>query len=157
VVRLPLPLAPRNFCFDGTGGQLFVTGEGMDAVVIVFPYNTEVDQTILAGHAPGAMAVTDRYLMVANPDTSGITVLDVETRRLVALVQVGQRPRYILVTPDRQYALVLNEQSGDLAVIRVFSLAVTPNGAQRRYKSAPLFTMIPVGDRPVSAAVVAFA
>jgi len=25
----------------------------------------------------------------------------------------------------------------------------------KRYKSAPLFTMIPVGERPVSAAVVA--
>jgi hypothetical protein len=153
VVRLPLPLEPRHFCFTPDGGQLFISGDGMDAVVIVYPYQTEVEETILAGHAPGVMAITDTspsYLLVANTETSGVMVFDVDTRKLVALVQVGRQPGSILVTPDNQYALVLNEQSGDMAVIRIFSLA-----ARYRYKPAPLFTLIPVGERPVSAAVVA--
>ena len=152
VVRLPLPLAPRHFCFTPDGGQLFISGDGMDAVVIVYPYQTEVEETILAGHSPGVMAITDTspsYLLVANPESSGIMVFDVDTRKLVALVEVGRQPASILVTPDNQYALVLNEQSGDLAVIRIFSLA-----GRYRYKPAPLFTLIPVGERPVSAAVV---
>jgi len=84
-----------------------------------------------------------------------VTVLDIATRNLVAVVEVGREPRYILITPDKQYALVLNGKSGDLAVIRVYSLAVTPSGAVRRYKSAPLFTMFGVGEQPVSAGVVA--
>ncbi len=158
VVRLPLPIEPRHFCFNSDGGQLFVSGDGMDAIAIVFPYTTEVDQTILAGHAPGVMAVTSNapsFLLVANPESNGITVLDVDTRRLVAVVQVGQEPSHIVLTPDQQYALVLNQKSGDVAVIRILSLARTPDGSQRRYNSAPLFTMIPVGERPVSAAVVA--
>jgi DNA-binding beta-propeller fold protein YncE len=153
VVRLPLPLEPRHFCFTPDGGQLFISGDGMDAVVIVYPYQTEVEETILAGHAPGVMAITDTspsYLLVANTETSGIMVFDVDTRKLVALVQVGRQPGSILVTPDNQYALVLNEGSGDLAVIRIFSLA-----GRYRYKPAPLFTLIPVGEKPVSAAVVA--
>jgi DNA-binding beta-propeller fold protein YncE len=153
VVRLPLPLEPRHFCFTPDGGQLFISGDGMDAVVIVYPYRTEVAETILAGHAPGVMAITDTspsYLLVANPETSDITVFDVDSRKLVAVVQVGRRPGSILVTPDNQYVLVLNEESGDLAVIRIFSLA-----GRYRYKPAPLFTMIPVGERPVGAAVVA--
>ena len=162
VVRLQLPVAPRHFCFDTTEGQLFVTGDGMDAVVIVFPYSTEVDQSVLAGRAPGAMAAigpsaqypkAPYYLLVANPETDGITVLDVDTRRLVAVVQVGRGPIQILITTDRQYALVLNERSGDLAVIRISSLAATPTGAPRRF-TAPLFALIPVGEGPVSAAVV---
>ena len=153
VVRLPLPLEPRHFCFNSDGGQLFISGDGMDAVVIVYPYRTEVAETILAGHAPGVMAITDTspsYLLVANPETSDITVFDVDSRKLVAVVQVGRQPGSILITPDNQYVLVLNEESGDLAVIRIFSLA-----GRYRYKPAPLFTMIPVGERPVSAAVVA--
>jgi DNA-binding beta-propeller fold protein YncE len=153
VVRLPLPLEPRHFCFTPDGGQLFISGDGMDAVVIVYPYRTEVAETILAGHAPGVMAITDTspsYLLVANPETSSITVFDVDSRKLVAVVQVGRQPGSILITPDNQYVLVLNEESGDLAVIRIFSLA-----GRYRYKPAPLFTMIPVGERPVSAAVVA--
>jgi YVTN family beta-propeller protein len=163
VVRLPLSIAPREFCFTADG-NLYVTGDGMDAVVSVFPYRTEVWETLLAGHAPGAMATaeSDRppayaYLLVANPDADSVTVLDVESGKLVALVQVGREPRQIVITPDNEYALVLNEKSGDMAVIRIFSLGGNQVGGDRvkRYKSAPLFTMIPVGERPVSAAVVA--
>jgi YVTN family beta-propeller protein len=166
VVTLPLGLAPRHFCTTRDGGQLYITGDGMDAVVTVYPYRTEVAETRLAGHAPGAMAVTETepgsptpsFLMVANPDADRVTVLDVETGKLAALVQVGRRPGQIVITPDRQYALVLNEGSGDVAVIRTFSLAGNQEGGGRvkRYKSAPLFTMVPVGERPVSGAVVVF-
>jgi DNA-binding beta-propeller fold protein YncE len=151
VVKLPLPVEPRHFAFTPDGGQLFITGDGMDAVVIVFPYSTEVWETILAGRAPGAMAVNDNplYLLVSNPSTDSVTVLDIETRKLVAVANVGRQPGHIQITPDRQYALVLNEGSADLAVIRIPALQA------RRYKSAPLFTMIPVGPHPVGAAVVA--
>lgn len=166
VVTLPLGLAPRHFCTTRDGGQLYITGDGMDAVVTVYPYRTEVAETRLAGHAPAAMAVseatpgntTPALLMVANPDADRVTVLDVETGKLAALVQVGRGPGQILITPDRQYALVLNENSGDVAVIRIFSLAGNQAGGGRvkRYKSAPLFTMVPVGEKPVGAAVVVF-
>jgi YVTN family beta-propeller protein len=150
VVRLPMPVEPRHFCFADEG-QLFISGPGRDAVVIVYPYQTEVGETILAGRAPAAMAVAGAYLLVTNPETNTVTALDVNTHRLAAVVNVGREPRHILVTPDRQYGLVLNEASGDLAVIRIASLAA------RRYKSAPLFTLIPVGEKPVDAAVVTLA
>ncbi len=156
IVRLPLPFEPRRFCFTPDGGQLFFTGSGMDAVAIVYPYQTEVAETILAGRAPGAMATaaspTGSYLLVANPTTNSVTVINIDDRRLVSVVEVGQGPREILITPDNQYALVLNEKSGDLAVVRLYSL----DNPQRthRYKSAALFTLVPVGAGPVSAAVV---
>jgi hypothetical protein len=156
VVRLPMPVEPRNFCFGGEGnGQLFVTGPGADAVVIVYPYQTEVAETRLAGRAPDAIASIDQYLLVANPETNGMTVLSTEDYRRIAQVEVGQEPRHILVTPDRQYALVLNERSGDVAVIRI--AAFSQSRDKSRWNSAPLFTLIPVGEQPVSAAVVSLA
>jgi DNA-binding beta-propeller fold protein YncE len=101
VVRLPMPLEPRNFCFGGEGdGQLFVTGPGVDAVVVVYPYQTEIAETRLAGRAPDAMASVDQYLLVTNPETNGITVLSTDDYRRIAQVEVGQEPRHILVTPD---------------------------------------------------------
>jgi YVTN family beta-propeller protein len=155
LVRLPLPVEPRHLCFSADEGQIFISGPGRDAVVIVYPYQTEIGETILAGRAPAAMSVVSangaNYLLVTNPETNSVTALDVDTRRLAAVVNVGREPRHILVTPDRQYALVLDEGSGDLAVIRIASLAA------RRYKSAPLFTLIPVGEKPVDAAVITFA
>jgi DNA-binding beta-propeller fold protein YncE len=161
VVRLPLPVEPLQFSMKPDGGQLFITGAGLDAVVIVYVYQTEIAETLLAGRAPGATAAMDSpaYLMVANPETDRVTVLDLDNSgRLVASVQVGQGPRSIVMTPARedqdQYALVLNEKSGDLAVIRVKSLPAT---AEARRWPTPIFALIQVGEKPVSAAVMTFA
>jgi hypothetical protein len=155
VVRLPVGIAPRNFCPDNTGGQLYVTGDGMDAVVVIYPYETEVGQTILAGQAPGEMVVTQGdapLLLVANPGNDRITALDANNmgKSLVTVVDVGQEPHRIVITPDNEYALALNRRSGDLSVIRRVSLT---SGRPFR-RPTPLFTMVPVGEEPVAAAVV---
>jgi len=161
VVRLPVSVAPTNFCFTEDGGQLYITGGGTDAVVTVYPYRTEVAETRLAGHAPAGMAITETspvsYLMLTNPESDGVTVFDVDSGQFKAAVSVGKGPRAIIITPDKQYALVLNEGSGDMAVIWLKTLAGAQVGGIRvkRYRNAPLFTMVPVGQGPVSAAVVA--
>ena len=82
--RLPLAIAPQHFCFNPDGGQMFVTGSGLDALVIANPYQNEIDQTISAGHQPGAMAVQaqQNILLVANPSSGNVTLLDIDTRRL---------------------------------------------------------------------------
>lgn len=150
IVHLPLAVRPENFCFKSDGGQLFVTGEGMDAVVVVYPYSTEIAETFLAGKAPAAMATSQAYLFVANPPSGDVTIVDIETRRAIAVVAVGGGPGFITVTPDDQYALALNPQSGNMAVIRIETIKAARTG---RDKSASLFTMIPVGSKPVSAVV----
>jgi YVTN family beta-propeller protein len=154
LAHLPLAVAPERFCVKSDGGELFVTGPGMDAVVVVYPYTTEVAETVLAGSSPGAMAQVASpddasYLMVANSDSGEVTILDIEERRVIAVVGVGQGPCFITSTPDHEYALVLNRISGDMAVIRLAAITAS------RARSAPLFTMIPVGSQPVSAAVLA--
>jgi YVTN family beta-propeller protein len=156
IVNLPIAVRPDHLCFNADGGQLFVTGEGMDAVVVVYPsYTPEIGETVLAGHNPGAMAAsaTPGYLFVANPKSGDVSILDIETRRLIAVTPVGTEPSYITITPDDQYALILNQASGDMAVIRIPNVtrAVTQ---QRRWKKGPLFMLIPVGSKPVSAAIV---
>jgi DNA-binding beta-propeller fold protein YncE len=153
VVRLPLAVRPDNLCFNQDGGQLFITGEGQDAVVVVFPYFVpQVAETVLAGHAPGAMAASSTHLFLANPKAGDVTILSIARRRIVAATAVGEEPGFIAITPDDNYALVLNRRSGDMAVIRTAAL-LTDEVFKR--KSAALFTMIPVGSRPVSAAVKA--
>ncbi|MBL8232704.1 MAG: hypothetical protein JNL98_29670 [Bryobacterales bacterium] len=152
VVRLPLAMRPDHFCFKADGGQLFVTGEGMDAVAIVFPYSTEVAETVVAGNAPAAMAVSSHnpeFLFVTNPRSGQVTILNIESRKMVGVAQVGSEPSSIVVTPDSQYALVLNRQSGDMAVIYIMPTA------KRTKSPAALLTMIPVGSKPVSAVVQA--
>jgi len=152
ITHLPLAVRPDHLYLTGGEGpgsnQLFITGEGMDAVVVVYPYHTpEVAETVLAGHAPGPMAASLAYLFVASPGSGDVNILEINSRKVVAVASVGADPGFIAVTPDDQYALVLNRKSGDVAVLRVG--AITKN----RDRRASLLTVIPVGSRPVSAAV----
>ncbi len=156
IADLPLAMQPEHLCFTPDQGQLFISGAGMDAVAIVFPYGTlEVEQTVLAGHDPGAMGCSGNpaYLFVASNSASDVSILSVDNRQAIGAVEVGQKPGFILLTPDNRYALVLDEASGDLAAIHV--TAIRTNASSVRTKlTASLFTIIPVGARPVQAAIL---
>jgi len=151
IVHLPLAVRPDRFCFSADRGQLFINGDGSDNVVVVYPYQSEVAATLLAGRKPGAMAAgaSPPYLFAANPDSNSVTVIDVLTQRVVAAVPVGEKPSHIEITPDQSFALVLNKASGDLSVLwtQAFSKIV------RRERTGPMFLMVPVGSEPVSAAI----
>jgi YVTN family beta-propeller protein len=161
MVNLPLAVRPDHLCFNSDGGQLFVTGEGGDAVVVVFPYYTPyIAETVLAGHAPAAMAATfsvppavPQYLFVANTKSGDVSILDITARRVIAVAPVGAEPSQIILTPDDQYALVLNQGSGDMAVLRLANITRAASGFLRSRKG-PIFMMIPVGSKPVSAAIL---
>jgi YVTN family beta-propeller protein len=150
ITHLPIAVRPDRFCFSRDGGQLFVTGAGMDAVVVVYPFFTpQVGDTVLAGHAPGAMDVSDELLFVASPTSGDVSILSIATRKVIAVVPVGSDPGFIRVMANDQYALVLNRKSGDMAILSVTAIAQK----KTRYSPVGLRAVIPVGSRPVSAVV----
>ena len=150
ITHLPISVRPDQFCFSRDRGQLFVTGEGMDAVVVVYPYFTpQVGDTVLAGHAPGAMDVSEDLLFVASPTSGDVSILSIATRKVMAVVPVGSDPGFIRVMDNDQFALVLNRKSGDMAILSVAAIAQKKN----RYSPVGLRAMIPVGSRPVSVVV----
>jgi hypothetical protein len=148
VASLPLAMRPDRLCVKDDGGQVFINGEGIDAVATVYPFQTEVANTMLAGRNPGAMAISAAwgYLLVANPDADNVTIVSIANQRVLAVAPVGKRPEFITVTPDGNYALVLNRESGDMAVLH---LVIEP----RRSRSAAIAARIPVGSSPVGAVV----
>jgi len=157
ITKLPLAVRPEHFCFNADGGQLFITGEGMDAVVIVYPYYTpQIGETVLAGRSPGAMAASPTMLFVANSKSGDISILNIDSRKMVGVAPAGTNPSFITITPDNQYALVLNQDSGDMAVLWLPAIthrrSALPNLPVGRI--SPLFNMIPVGSKPVAAAVL---
>ena len=95
---------------------MFVTGIGVDAVTIVNPYQNEVDQTVLAGRMPGAMAVSPKQnlLLVANQGGGDLTIMDIDTRHVEASVHIGENPGAVFVTPDGEYAMVVDRISGSV-------------------------------------------
>jgi hypothetical protein len=159
VAELPLAMRPDNLCFKVDQGQLFVSGTGMDGVAIVFPYDVlKVEQTVLAGRDPGVMACseTPAYLFVASASGSDVCIMNIDTRKVIGLVEIGGRPTYITITPGDQFALVLSEESNDMAVVHIPAvLASQSDPFKFRYRSgAALFTVVPVGSNPVHAAVI---
>jgi len=158
LARLPLPLAPSRFCFNDNGGQMFVTGAGEDAVAIVKPFQNEVDQTILAGHTPYAMAVLDsrNLLFVTNLESGDLTILDIDTRTLAASVHVGENPGDVLLTPDGEYALVIDRRTGNVSVVRIPSVLGHDPGALGKARTKPLFTVFPTVADARSAIIVPF-
>ena len=65
VAHLPVAVEPENFCFKAdNGGELYVTGAGMDAVVVIYPYQSYVSETRLVGRSPGAMEVSSSQFLV---------------------------------------------------------------------------------------------
>ena len=152
VAELPFAMQPDQLCFNADQGQLFVSGKGMDGVAIVFPYNViEVDQTILAGRDPGIMAAsaTPPYLFVASHGGTDVSILNIDTRKLIGVVDVGGQPEFMTVTPDNRFVLVLSKVSGDMAVIHIPAIR-----ANRAKNGVALFTLLGVGAKPVHAAVV---
>jgi YVTN family beta-propeller protein len=158
LARLPLPLAPTRFCFNGDGGQMFVTGAGEDAVAIVSPFQNEVDQTILAGRTPYAMAVSEsrNLLFVTNLESGDLTILDIDTRSLAASVHVGENPGDVLLTPDGEYALVLDRRTGNVSVVRIATVLGHDPGALGKVRTKPLFTIFPTTADARSAIIVPF-
>jgi len=61
-------------------------------------------------------------------------ILDIETSKVIAVTPVGTGPSFIAITPDDQYALVLNQMSGDVAVIRIKNIR-----SAAHWKKGPLF------------------
>ena len=131
---------------------MFVTGMDGDAVAIVDPYQNQVDQTIIAGSRPFAMAVFtiagQELLFVTNRGSGDLTIFDIETRRLASSVHVGGNPGEVLLTPDGQYALVIDRDSGDVAVIRLRTVL------ERAIRTKPLFAFFPTAPGPQSAAII---
>ncbi len=159
LARLPLAFAPTHFCFSAdNGGQMFVTGTGDDSIIIVSPYQNEVDQTMVSAHKPYGMAVTavqDRNLLcVTNAGSGDLTIFDIDTRGLASFVHIGGNPGEILITPDAAYALVIDRDSGDVSVVRMSVALNHKAGSLTLQETKPLFTVFPTGTGPQSAEII---
>lgn len=158
LARLPLAFVPARFCFNSDGGQMFVTGSSGDEIAIVSPYQSEVDQTIVGGRTPFGMAVGAlngrNLLFVTNPESGDVTIFDIDTRQQECSVHAGGKPGEVLLTPDGEYALVIDRESGDVAVIRIRTV-LSRDATRVAPVAKPLFTIFHTGTDPQSAAIVA--
>jgi DNA-binding beta-propeller fold protein YncE len=158
LARLPLAFQPVRFCFNSDAGQMFVTGSSGDQIAIVSPWQSVVEQTIAAGRTPFGLAVGAlggrNLLFVTNPESGDLTIFDIDTRQHVSSIHVGGKPGEVLLTPDGEYALTIDRESGDVAVVRTQAVLERRANEAQAPMVKPLFTIFPTGQAPQSAAIV---
>jgi len=157
LTRMGLPVSPSKFCFSPDGGEMFVTGSGADVIAIVRPFQNDVEETILAGRTPDAMAVLEprNLLFVSNPGSGDLTILDIQTRGVTASVHVGEAAGEVMVTPDSEYVLVMERRSGSVSVVRVATVLSRRNRTSS--PPSPLLTVFATAADARSAVIVPYA
>jgi YVTN family beta-propeller protein len=146
LTNLPLGSTAAAFMLKPDGGELFVSTPDQNSLTILNTWTNEVTETVIAGDRPASgtmgndephftLYLSDRASGQVRPFVCGL-------RRLLPPIQAGRSPGASRLTPDEELLLVVNEESDDLAVIRV--------------RTQSLLTLIPVGPAPRDLAIKLF-
>jgi YVTN family beta-propeller protein len=88
------------------------------------------------------MSADASLVYVSDALANSVTPIEMAARRLLSPISAGRHPGPCALDPSGDLLLVANEDSNDVAVIRV--------------RTQSLITMIPVGSRPSSLAIKLF-
>ena len=146
LTNLPLGSRAAAFTLKPDGGELFVSTPDQNSLTILNTWTNEVTETAIAGNRPtfGTMAndVPNFSLYLSDEASGQVRPFVSGLRRLLPPIPAGRHPGVSRLTPDEELLLVVNEESDDLAVIRV--------------RTRSLLTMIPVGPAPRDLAIKLF-
>ena len=71
------------------------------------------------------------YLFIASTNGSDVSILDIDTRKLMGVVDVGGQSDFIAITPDNRFALALNKTAGTMAVVNIPAYPCHPRQKRR--------------------------
>jgi DNA-binding beta-propeller fold protein YncE len=130
------------------GGELYVISPESHGLQAINTWTHEVGDYVLLGSAPSYAALLPdaSELFVSDTAAGRITPVEIINRRVSRPIPAGQSPAMLAFDPGDtpSLLLVVNQGSGDLAVIRV------------RTDSQSLITLIPIGEHPQDLAVKLF-
>src|SRR5712672_993983 len=151
LTNLELAGRPSEMLLKPDGGELYVISPEAHGLQVINTWTHEVGDYVLLGSAPtyGALMPDASELFVTDSAAGRVAPVDIYNRRVGRPIPAGQTPRALRFDSSDprtkpSLLLVVNQDSGDLAVIRV------RNGAQS------LVTLISVGDHPEELAVKLF-
>ncbi len=114
---------PTGISLDSVTGSVYVVKEGSDSMTILTPVNGTIvtyEQDLDRDHADlQSVAVnpdTNR-VYVANHESDTVSVIDGETNKVIATVDVGEAPNRIVVNEQTNRVYVSNLISSSLTVI----------------------------------------
>jgi YVTN family beta-propeller protein len=152
LTNLELDGNPSDMLLKPDGGELYVISPEAHGLQVVNTWTHEVGEYMVLGSAPtrGVLSEDGSTLYVSDSGAGHIIPVDIANRRVIRdpatgreyPIQAGQSPGAMRFDPNENLLVVVNQGSGDVAVIRV--------------RTNSLLTMIPVGDGPQNLAVKLF-
>jgi DNA-binding beta-propeller fold protein YncE len=148
---LELAGRPSEMLLKPDGGELYVLSPEVHGLQVINTWTHEIGDYLLLGSAPtrGILTADGSQLYVSDTAAGRVTTVDILNRRMirgpsgeVVSISVGQSPSALRFDPQENLLLVVDESSGDLAVIRV--------------RTNSLLTLIPLGNEPQDLAVKLF-
>jgi DNA-binding beta-propeller fold protein YncE len=132
------------------GGELYVISPEAHVLEAINTWTHEVGDTMLLGSAPASAILTEdaSEMYVADRAAGRVFHVDIFNRRIIGKpINAGAAPNAMRFDLPQSVAkpsmlLVVNESSGDLAVLRL--------------RTDSLITLIPVGNTPQRVAVKLF-
>ena len=144
VATIPVGKRPRGIEINEDGTTFYVALSGLpkcppkipdeeceklgrdvkaDGVAAVDTKTMKVVKVFEAGSDPEQFDLgSDGRLYVANEDSATMTVLDVNTGKIVGRVKVGEEPEGVRLSPDEKWVLVTNESDNSVSIIDTRSL-----------------------------------
>ena len=145
---------PVSLTLKPDGGEMIVCNFDSDSISIIETANDEVGNSTEIGQHPshGVVTLDNSRLYVSNFGSNTVAVYDIDMgRRIGPPLMVGSRPDGLALTPDQNYLLVLDTQSGDVTVIQKRKPKRTLETSEYS-----LMTLIPVGAQPNAIVIKAF-
>jgi len=149
LTNLELAGTPTQMLLKPDGGELYVISPDAHGLQAVNTWTHEMGDTLLLGFAPvsGILAPEAAEMYVSDRAAGRVIPLDILNRRLAKPITVGASPNAMRFSPGESATLppmllVIDEASGDLAVIRT--------------RTDSLLTLIPLGTHPQRLAVKTF-
>ncbi len=150
ITHLELAGKPTDMLLKPDGGELYVISPEAHGLQVINTRTHEVGDSMVLGSAPtrGVLSSDASLLYVSDTASDRVTPVDIFNRRIVRdpgkgfPVPAGDAPEALRFDPAENLLLVVNRDSGDLAIIRV--------------RTNFLVTLIPVGEHPRDLAVKLF-
>lgn len=150
LTNLELAGTPTQMLLKPDGGEIYVISPDAHGLQAINTWTHEMGDSMLLGSAPATAIITsdESEMYVADRAASRIIPVDIYNRRLLGRpIAVGSTPSHMRFSPADAGAkspmlLVVDESSGDLAVIRT--------------RNDSLITLIPVANHPQRLAVKTF-
>jgi len=150
LTNLELEGRPSDMLLKPDGGELYVISPEGHGLQAINTWTHEVGDSMVLGLAPtrGVLSGDASLLYVSDAAAGRVIPVDIVNRRMIRTpgkefpIPAGRGPAVLRFDPTERLVLVVNQDSGDLGMIRA-----RPNS---------LIALIPVGDHPRDLAVKLF-